>query len=294
MTARASRPDTPTLLDNVVSRAEFRHQRYVLETSRSGWPWIVLAVILLAPGLITSIVLLGFAITGNDPADLFAAPNSPGYDFFDGLASLGSVSLITMNFALYLVVILITLGLSANSINREKVKRTWEVLLLTNVDARQLVWGKWWASMCALWGDHLMVAILRLGLVGLLVAQLGPDLPAGPFGISGPLTHTVLLSLFVLAFTALDASITVAMGLIAPLSPLPGTLTGAVVMGARMLGMVLNAIYAILVVLLVIFGEPYQYLLAVIVGLLFGVLLNYGMMRFAERVAISGQVSPPR
>jgi len=293
MNAHASRPDAPTLLDNVVSRAEFRHQRYVIQTSRSGWPWIVLAVILLAPGLITSLVLLGFAFTGNDPADIFAAPNSPGFDLLNGLASLGSVSLITMNIALYLVVMLITLGLAANSINREKVKRTWEVLLLTNIDARQLVWGKWWASMRALWGDHTMLAILRLGLVGLLIAQIGPDLPAGPLGLSGGVTHTVLLSLFVLAFTALDASVTVALGLIAPLSTLPGTLTGSLVMGARLTGMLLNGLYAILVVLLVIYGEPYQYLFAVIVALGIGVLLNYAVMRLAERVAINGQVSPP-
>jgi len=287
-----ARPENPTLIDNVVSRAEFRHQRYVIRTSRSGWMWILLAVLLLAPGLITALILIGFALTGTDPADFFITPGAGDFSLLDTLASLGSVSLFTMNIALYMVVMLITLGLAANSVNREKVKRTWEVLLLTNVNARHLVWGKWWASIRALWGDHTMLGILRLGLVATLIAQQADSLPAGPFGLAPGITHMLILGAFVMAFTALDASITVAMGVAAPLSTLPGIVTGAIIISIRLLGMLLNGAYAILVVLLVIYGQPYEYLIAVAVGLLIGLLLNYAAMRISENVAVRGQVSP--
>ena len=47
--------------------------------------------------------------------------------------------MITMNIALYIVVILISLALSANSISREHTGKTWDILVLTNIDANTLI-----------------------------------------------------------------------------------------------------------------------------------------------------------
>src|SRR5690606_35757803 len=65
----------------------------------------------------------------------------------NNLAFAAFLLLIVMNIALYAVVQLITVALGANSILREKQGRTWETLLLTNIDARQIVLGKWWATI---------------------------------------------------------------------------------------------------------------------------------------------------
>ncbi|HRF99264.1 MAG TPA: hypothetical protein PLZ51_28825, partial [Aggregatilineales bacterium] len=73
-------------------------------------------------------------------------------------------------------------------ITRERKGQTWDVLVLTNVDARQIVLGKWWASLVALWGDHAMIGFLRVGLVCGAVVSLEPfygtKLAPAPLGIS--------------------------------------------------------------------------------------------------------------
>ncbi|HRF96278.1 MAG TPA: hypothetical protein PLZ51_13825, partial [Aggregatilineales bacterium] len=127
-------------ISDIITKAELRHQWYVLEKSRSGRAWIILAVLMLLPGVLVTLYLLAIVFFGLPIYHL----NPNNNDFISNLVDVGLVSLITMNVALYLIVILITLGLSNNSITRERKGQTWDVLVLTNVDARQVVLGKWW------------------------------------------------------------------------------------------------------------------------------------------------------
>lgn len=63
---------------------------------------------------------------------------------------------------LHLSVWLRTLLLAGNSITREKIH--WDEFVLTGLDARQIILGKWWAIVRYTAASHFFVAILRLGL----------------------------------------------------------------------------------------------------------------------------------
>src|SRR6185312_1237435 len=70
--------------------------------------------------------------------------------------------LLTMMIAMSVVVTFVNMALASNSIGREKEGKTWDTLRLTDVGAERIVLGKWWASLRALNGDYVMVAILRM------------------------------------------------------------------------------------------------------------------------------------
>lgn len=166
---------------DVITQAELRHQWYVLEKSRSGILWIIIAILMLLPAIFFTIYF-GMIALLNLPAPQWNPSNPASTDL---LINIGLISSLVMNISLYLIVILITLGLSSNSITRERKGKTWDVLLLTNVDAHQVILGKWWASLVALWGDHAMVAFIRIGMVTFAVVSLEPY-----FGDAYPPRHS--------------------------------------------------------------------------------------------------------
>ncbi|MBZ0299177.1 MAG: hypothetical protein K8J31_05535, partial [Anaerolineae bacterium] len=192
-------------VDNPVMHAELRHQRHIIRTSRSGWFWIVLAMLMVVPALLTAVVIVAAAFLGIDLEAVFTPPP------WNTLAEVGVSSLMIVHFALYIVVTLVTLALAGSSISREQESRTWESLLLTEMSARQIVQGKWWATLRALWGDHLMVLIVRLGFVAWLdFLGSDPDLPRPSRLIVGLLVVT--------AFSAADSALSVILGILPPVS----------------------------------------------------------------------------
>ena len=48
--------------EGIIARAELRHQRYVINASRSGRFWIALAVLMLLPAALMSITLFFIAL----------------------------------------------------------------------------------------------------------------------------------------------------------------------------------------------------------------------------------------
>jgi hypothetical protein len=278
---------------NRIARAEFRHQRHVIKTSRSGTLWIVLAVVMLLPGLLMSLVLFATTLVDRppyftqEPLRLFVGYTETTGDY---VAMIGVAAMVTMNVALYLVVILITLGLSANSVAREKLNRTWDVLLLTNVDAREMVRGKWWASLKALNGDHAMIGILRLGLVGFLIGVFASKLPQTPHGLPTGITYVLPLALVVIAFTAIDAAFTAALGIAGALSDFPGAVTAALIFTVRAFGIALAVAFFWTVIEMMFDGGPY--LLVALGGLGLFVLMTWLTLLMAQKVAVWGQVSP--
>src|SRR5262249_24095058 len=139
----------PVLTNNIILQAELKHQYYVLEKSRVGRLWIAIAAILLIPAFIASIIFFVHGLI-SPFISITLIPDPLG----SALAFNAFLLLIVMNVAMTVVVMLVTLSLAANSISREKNGKTWESLLLTNVDARRIVWGKWGATVQALWGDQ--------------------------------------------------------------------------------------------------------------------------------------------
>lgn len=193
---------------NPILRAEFRYQRFVIQRSRAGWLPIVLASALIVPSLLSA---LGYSL-----ALLFDL--MPPLTFFDVIAfphNISSVLLIVVNLSMYLVVNGVTFSLSSGSIGREKSNQTWYLLRMTAVENRQIVLGKWWASLRALNGDHLMVAILRVGLLAYCCAVIVPVWLAIS-GEQAPIRLYFLLLLpFVLLQCLLDGAFTAAVGVAA-------------------------------------------------------------------------------
>jgi len=275
---------------DVITQAELRHQWYILEKSRSGRAWIIIAILMLLPAILITfyfmiLVIFGLPMTWNPVGNAFA----------DNLIELGFVALIVMNVSLYLIVILITLGLSSNSITRERKGLTWDVLLLTNVDARQIVLGKWWASLVALWGDHAMVAFLRIGAVCLIILSIEPftgiPLAPAPFGLSPILWHSAILSLVFVAYTVIDAMFTAALGVGGSVSTQNASVVSGVIFMVRLMGIIGFVWWIINIYNHLRIGR--DYLPTVLVGLGIFALLTWGALRVGEWWAMQGEVSEP-
>lgn len=228
----------PFIRKNPILQAEFRYQRFVIERGRVGRIWIVLAALLLIPGLITSIVYSGFAL-----ANLSFIRTPTWLEPFNSLLNLGNATLLIISLSVYPVVTLITLGLASNSIRREKIGQTWDVLRLTDVDANQLVFGKWWASLRALLGDHIMVTLLRIGLIAYYLVALLPILRAQA-GME-PLNNTVALlwmAPLAIVYSVMDAALTTSFGVIATI---PDDEIGAIAGGVTIVGRIFMSVFAV-------------------------------------------------
>jgi hypothetical protein len=227
---------------NPVVRAEFHHQRFVIARGRVGGIWIFLAALLILPSILMSLVFTGAAFVALTvlPAALNVMP-------FVDLSTpflLCLALLMTMMIAMSLVVTFVNMALAAGSIQREKQGNTWDTLRLTDVGAGRIVMGKWWASLRALNGDYVMVAILRVGFVAFYLASAGPALNAIRRAQDG-LTNGVVLGrsveglgplpvllILTLTYSALDAALTAALGVF---SALPDDAAGSVIGSAALL-----------------------------------------------------------
>ncbi|MEP7289463.1 MAG: hypothetical protein ABI947_27250 [Chloroflexota bacterium] len=80
-----------------------------------------------------------------------------------------AVLMIVATYTVQLNVALRTLTLASHTIARETQSDSWDSLVLTGLDARQIVLSKWWTVLRCVWKDHLAAALLKIGLVyGLL------------------------------------------------------------------------------------------------------------------------------
>ena len=268
--------------ENPVLRAELKHQQHVINTSRAGRVWILVALALLAPAFIVSLAHIIEAFTGLD----LIGPAVPGQ------ATVGNLSfglLVTMNLALYLVVTLITMGLAASSIHREQEGRTWESLLLTTLDPRAIIYGKWWATLRALWGDHLMVGWLRLGLVAWLAVSLASFQQSPDARPDVPLL--LLAFAIITAFTVVDAGFSAALGLLSPLlAPGNSLLIGVLV--ARLIVSVLIVVGCVLMANLFA-PSLWAALLSTLIVLGLLALLTWGTLGLAQRLATPRRRASP-
>ena len=282
------------LIHGNIASLEFRYQKYVIKTSRSGRIWIVMAVFLLAPAIITSLALWFIGLTGRSPTAILNERHLllTGHTTLteQGLR-LGMVTFVTMNIALYLVVTLVALALSANSVTREKLNKTWDLLILTNVDAQEMVWGKWWASLKALAGDYGMVGLLRFGVAGGIVAANTPHLSPLPLGAPVEVGHLLLMTLSLGLFTAIDAALTAALGIAGALAEAPGSVTNTLVVSARVFGIGVELKYGWFLLNRIRDGEPY--LGATLIGLSLLVGMTWFVLWASQQIATRGQVSPP-
>lgn len=272
---------------NPILRAERKHQWHVMSTSRAGTIWIWLAALMLIPALIASVILfLGGLLLPWIPQLVTL------FDTTQGLVQLAFVDVLTMNIAMYLVVTLITLGLAANSINREKRGKTWDTLLLTSMSARQIVWGKWWATLNALWGDYLMVVGVRFGGLALILVGLDSSSTLPPLlpGLPVIPPHFLVFGILMLAYTALDAALTAALGVLSPLLPIEGAAGMLSVFTVRLLVALALVGFPIWVLLV---GAGRYYLVLGAAGLVVMAGLTAGILWLAQWQAERGHAASP-
>jgi ABC-type transport system involved in multi-copper enzyme maturation permease subunit len=285
---------------NPVAHLELHHQWNVIEKSRSGRIWIALALVMLLPALLASLIFFAAALLGRPLASPLTGADAS--DIGSTALSLGQLSLLTMNVAQYMVVMLVAYGLSSNSIAREKRGRTWENLLLTDISARTIVIGKCWASLRALYGDHIVVGVLRIGLLAYLLTALGPFALAtanGGLGLVALETipfsagQLLMLAALVLAFTLIDTVMNTAMGLMVALLDVPGAVGISLFAVLRALATAFGLWWIVTTVNLMWFSSPGMYavfgtgLLVVYAG------LTWGMLRLAQMAAVVGSNASP-
>lgn len=263
-----------------------------MENTRAGTVWIWLAYLLIYPAVaIALVVYLGALASQILPGSILFIPDASNLVW----VTLGTLDVIAMNIALYVVVTLVTLGLSANSIAREKQGKTWDALLLTGVDARHLVWGKWWATVRTLWKDYALVGMLRLGMVAWLIAATSSEFFFRPFlpGLSAGMAYLLVGGLVAVLYTVLDAMLTAALGLVAALADFR---TGIAAVGALIIRVVM--LFAPLAIPPLVFTqlevhEASFYLEFWMVCLAINAGLVWLLLRGGQALAVRQQALPP-
>lgn len=213
---------------NPIVDAEFHHQRFVIQRGRVGLIWIILAGVMVLPALLIS---LAYTI-----AALLSPIFAPARDILNlGVGTMPSVLwLAIMTVAMYPVVMLVTFGLSANSVRREKSGHTWDHLRLTKLEPRQIVIGKWWASLRALNGDHAMVMVLRFGFSAAFVMLLR-DMIITPLSLPPEWTILPLLLIITAIYGFLDAGLTASLGIVGAMVDVGGPTIPFILFAVRVL-----------------------------------------------------------
>lgn len=150
---------------NPVTGAEINH----IQRQQAAGSWLSWLNRLLWWGMLagsTGMVIFSVVLPVSNPT-IYATPGlkHPAVAYL-----LGALTLAT--FYTHFRLMLQTLVMAVNSISREKRGSTWESLLLTGIDARQIIIGKWRAIIALTWRDYLCLGFIRIGVtigIGTLV-----------------------------------------------------------------------------------------------------------------------------
>ncbi|MBL8154313.1 MAG: hypothetical protein JNM70_09030 [Anaerolineae bacterium] len=196
------------LPDNPVMRAELAHllQGQAREPGwRRGIRRLALTVGLgMAVGLFTAALLA--AILQIELTDRFRQPD----------IRLMVIPFVIFTLLVHFGLMLSTLSLAANSIAREKQAQTWDMLVLTSMDARQIVRGKWAAVIRRQLPAYLALSALRIGAMVWFTLDFW-SFSFGPFpqspAIFPPLLNFFFFVLFITSMTLANLAFTAACGI---------------------------------------------------------------------------------
>ena len=165
-----------TWIDNPVAEAELNHQQ------RSGSPsrwqrWPALFSLGLTIALISNLCLL----LAPQIAALLSVSAIDLHELLVGWFGTITILMGALIMIHHLSFSTAALQLASTSIAREKQGRTWESLLLTGVDARRIILGKWSATLRTLWQVYRPLLLLRFAV-------------ALWMGLSSGITHSASVS----------------------------------------------------------------------------------------------------
>lgn len=137
-----------TLLKRIFNGPILRNDiAYLRAHTRNHNPWLRRAgYVLVAFASIMASLPLWIYITDDFPTYLLLPP------------------MVVAIYGVQLVVSAHTLILATHIANRERQTGTWDSLVLTGIDARQILLSKWLAVMLQVWPGHVLAALLRSGL----------------------------------------------------------------------------------------------------------------------------------
>ncbi|MBL8161599.1 MAG: hypothetical protein JNJ61_06390, partial [Anaerolineae bacterium] len=228
---------------NAISRAELLHQQRSARRHHRIIRWIGRV------GAVAIFVMAGYlfwgefagALLGRDAGVLTGQSFGQRHNTDLGRA-MGIAAAVFCVFVLtrHFVLMLQTLTLAANSISREREAQTWDMLVLTGMDARQIVRGKWAATVRHQWQRYLFLGVLRAAAL-VWFANFGARLAYGSlysFYYSGsmvvvlpPPTHILLAAAMIIVLTLFNLGFTAACGVLASVSAKRGiwALVGGIV-----------------------------------------------------------------
>lgn len=198
---------------NAIGKVEYRYQARILGKKTGWWIWIQQRTVDAALIVAMFLVLLSMA------SILFNTDISPFINSIPLLVIFPPIVAVVIHFGL----LTRTTILSSNSISRERQQQSWELLILTGVDAEHIVLGKWMATIRSLWPAFLRLGILRASVVVFLGSYLnGPtsygnlSYFSGDYQIFVPtILHFGIAMLFVFLVTAANLLFTAACGVAA-------------------------------------------------------------------------------
>jgi hypothetical protein len=150
--------------DNPITRAELNYQGQPIPRRRwRRWlGWIGRAFTIFA------YVLAFFVLVSEVVMALSSLNVSRGLEGeFLFVESIGVLNLIPLSVVvmMHFSLMIQTLSRSANSVARERQANNWDMLVLTGIDAGQIVWGKWWATVQHLWRSYLRLGLFRTTII---------------------------------------------------------------------------------------------------------------------------------
>ncbi len=205
--------------DNVINQAE---RRYQIRSAKRLKPWrrrlsriIIWILITFALTLFGGLLVASFMQL--DPT-LFGRA-------FGSLLNLLVVFTITQHFYLMFQ----TMVLAGNSISREREAGTWELLVLTGINARQIVRGKWWAVIENQLPRYCLLALLRIGATTAFILNMAANFRYSARSLQGYIQlsndMTILfVGVFGIAFTLANLGLSAACGVLGSVPSQRGTL----------------------------------------------------------------------
>ncbi|HEX2908583.1 MAG TPA: hypothetical protein VHO69_17055 [Phototrophicaceae bacterium] len=228
--------------NNPIMQAELAYQRRLTPPHPFRRRWLGRIVALLA--VTVTLILFGGEVVG---ALLYRDPTSIG-DWFGFGTTLLVIGVVAQHFLL----LFRTLSLAANTIAREQHGHTWDMLVLTGVDARRIVRGKWWATVRRQWRAYALLAVLRGGVVvwygastsrffTSTLAAYGAYYSSSHYLSIPRAEHLLLAAVLVAALTLVNLGFTAAVGVAASAEMRSPVLTLARALFLRLLVLVVAA-----------------------------------------------------
>jgi hypothetical protein len=285
----ASFPQTlKRIRENPVAQAELNHQQRNTAAQQKWKRFPTIFGIALAIGLLSTLALPFTPALAALLTPLLGLPESELTILLRGWFDTITILIGALIMIHHLAFATAALQLAATSISREKHGRTWESLLLTGVDARQIIYGKWSATLRMLWDVYRPLLFLRFA-VALWMGAASGTTRFSPYFSPPSLLDILLIGSITAMFPLCYAGFTVMLGLLASLLVSSETAANRVASALHFGTIVLSLCF-----ILIAFALPYYDIDPALVSLipaLFVTPMDGGMLALVGMIASNGSIS---